>query len=124
MPGGTTAHTLAPSKEALDTPLSPRPLDHEPGSATGLSDDYPDGTRTRWSGPACRTQHAAERMGVRPSGCAVVEDSPYGIAAAVAAGMTPYGFSGSVIPADRLAADGATVFDSMADLPGLVIAQS
>ena len=68
--------------------------------------------------------HAADCMGVPPSRCAVIEDSPYGIAAAVAAGMTPFGFSGSVIPADRLAADGVTVFDSMADLPGLVIAQS
>mgnify|MGYP003134636382 CR=1 FL=1 len=66
---------------------------------------------------------AAERMGVPPTRCAVIEDSPYGIAAAVAAGMTPYGFSGSVIPASRLARDGVTVFDSMADLPGLVIAQ-
>lgn len=67
--------------------------------------------------------HAADRMGVPPSRCAVIEDSPYGIAAAVAADMTPYGFSGSVIPADRLAADGVTVFDSMADLPDLIIAK-
>lgn len=67
--------------------------------------------------------HAADRMGVPPTRCAVIEDSPYGITAAVAAGMTPYGFSGSVIPADRLAADGVTVFDSMADLPDLVITQ-
>ena len=57
MPGGTTAHTLAPSKEALDTPLSTPPLDDEPGSATGLSSDYPHGTPTRRSGPAFRTQH-------------------------------------------------------------------
>jgi len=48
---------LAPSKEALDTPLSPRPLNHEPGSATGLSDDYPHGTHTRRLSPAFRTQH-------------------------------------------------------------------
>lgn len=67
--------------------------------------------------------HAAERMGVPPISCAVIEDSPYGIAAAAAAGMTPYGFSGSVIPAERLASDGVTVFDSMADLADLVIGQ-
>jgi HAD superfamily hydrolase (TIGR01509 family) len=66
---------------------------------------------------------AAARMGVPPMKCAVVEDSPFGIAAAVAAGMKPYGFSGSVIPAARLAADGVTVFDSMSDLPGLLTAQ-
>jgi len=57
VPGGTTARTLAPSKEALDAPLSPPRLRDEPGPATGLSGDYPDGTLTRWSGPAFRTQH-------------------------------------------------------------------
>jgi HAD superfamily hydrolase (TIGR01509 family) len=64
--------------------------------------------------------HAAERMGVAPGRCAVVEDSPYGLTAALAAGMAPFGFSGSVIPADRLAAHGITIFDSMTDLPSLV----
>ena len=67
--------------------------------------------------------HAADCMGVPPNRCAVIEDSPYGIAAAVAAGMRPYGFSGSVIPADRLAVDGITIFHSMSELPDLVIAQ-
>ncbi len=56
-PGGATARTLAPSKEALDAPLSPPPLGDEPGPATGLSGVYPDGTLTRWSGPAFRTHH-------------------------------------------------------------------
>ena len=32
--------------------------------------------------------HAAERIGVEPSRCAVVEDSVYGVRAAVAAEMT------------------------------------
>lgn len=66
--------------------------------------------------------HAADRMGVAPSRCAVVEDSPFGIEAAHAAGMTPFAFSGSVIPVDRLAGDGVTVFDSMSALPSLVAA--
>jgi len=57
VPGGTTARTLAPSKEAFDAPLSPPPLDDEPGPATGLSGVYPDGTLTRWLGPVFRTQH-------------------------------------------------------------------
>ena len=45
-----TAHALAPSKEALDTPLSPPPLNDEPGPATGRSGAYPDGTHTRRPG--------------------------------------------------------------------------
>ncbi len=64
--------------------------------------------------------HAAERMGVDPGRCAVVEDSPYGLAGALAAGMAAFGFAGSVIPADRLALDGVTIFDSMLELPSLV----
>jgi hypothetical protein len=42
-----TARTLAPSEEALDTPLSPPPLDDEPGPATRRSGAYRDGTSTR-----------------------------------------------------------------------------
>jgi HAD superfamily hydrolase (TIGR01509 family) len=38
--------------------------------------------------------HAAERMGVAPRDCAVVEDSLPGIEAAAAAGMTAIGFTG------------------------------
>jgi beta-phosphoglucomutase-like phosphatase (HAD superfamily) len=60
-------------------------------------------------------------MGVHPASCAVVEDSPHGFAAALAAGMVPFGFSGSVVPADRLAVDGVTVFESMAELPSLLV---
>jgi hypothetical protein len=67
VPGGTTARTLAPSKEAFDTPLSPPPLSDEPGPATGLSGDYPDGTCTRRSGPVFRTQHDT-RVGERGTG--------------------------------------------------------
>lgn len=66
--------------------------------------------------------HAAERMSVPPARCAVIEDSPYGVAAAVAAGMTPFGFTGSVIPVERLTAEGVTIFHSMSDLPSLLTA--
>ncbi|MFB7213145.1 HAD family hydrolase [Streptomyces sp. NPDC056255] len=45
---------------------------------------------------------AAERMGVPPERCVVIEDSPLGVEAARAAGMDVYGFT-SMIPADRLA---------------------
>lgn len=62
--------------------------------------------------------HAAERMGVAPERCVVVEDSPLGVEAARAAGMDVYGFT-SMMPADRLV--GVTGhFSDMSQLPGLL----
>jgi HAD superfamily hydrolase (TIGR01509 family) len=60
--------------------------------------------------------HAADRMGVPPAHCVVIEDSVYGVQAAVAAGMTAYGYAGGLTPAPALAADGAVVFGHMHDL--------
>ncbi|MFC9608043.1 HAD family hydrolase [Streptomyces niveus] len=61
--------------------------------------------------------HAAERMGVPPARCVVVEDSPLGVAAARAAGMDVYAFT-AMTPAEKL--PGATAyFASMAELPEL-----
>ncbi|MFJ8646342.1 HAD family hydrolase [Streptomyces sp. NPDC093546] len=64
--------------------------------------------------------HAAATMGVPPSRCAVVEDSPYGVAAARAAGMRAFGYCGGLTRADRLAGDGVVVFDDMRELVGLL----
>ncbi|MFI8201097.1 HAD family hydrolase [Streptomyces sp. NPDC085942] len=62
--------------------------------------------------------YAAERMGVAPERCVVIEDSPLGVEAARAAGMDVYGFT-SMMPADRLM--GVTGhFSDMSQLPGLL----
>jgi HAD superfamily hydrolase (TIGR01509 family) len=62
--------------------------------------------------------HAAERMGVPVERCAVVEDSPLGVRAAVAAGMDVYGFT-AMTPPERLA--GATgLFGEMGELLDLL----
>ena len=63
---------------------------------------------------------AASRMGVEPHRCAVVEDSPFGLVAALEAGMSAFGFTGSVMPSQMLALDGVTRFGSMSALPRLV----
>jgi HAD superfamily hydrolase (TIGR01509 family) len=62
---------------------------------------------------------AARALGHAPADCAVIEDSPTGARAAAAAGIPCFGFA----PHDdgaALAAEGATLFRSMADLPGLL----
>lgn len=62
---------------------------------------------------------AARALGQHPSDCVVIEDSPTGASAAAAAGIPCFGYA----PHDdgaALAAEGATLFRSMSDLPRLL----
>ena len=68
--------------------------------------------------------HAAKRMGVDPTACVVVEDSPYGVEAARAAGMRAFGFAGGLTRAERLEGPATIVFTDMRDLPGLIAEQT
>jgi HAD superfamily hydrolase (TIGR01509 family) len=64
--------------------------------------------------------YAAAQSGVAPSACAVIEDTPTGVTAGVAAGMTVYGYCAHT-PGGRLIEAGAHhTFDRMIDLPGLL----
>lgn len=64
--------------------------------------------------------HAADRMGVEPAACAVVEDSLYGVEAARAAGMSVFGYAGGVTSGWKLEGPNTLVFDDMRRLPRLL----
>ncbi len=66
---------------------------------------------------------AAESMGVAPARCAVVEDSPSGVTAGLAEGMTVFAFAGGVASAEQLSIEGAVVFQEMLDLPAKLRAE-
>jgi len=69
--------------------------------------------------------HAAATLEAQPGDCVVIEDSLPGVQAAVAAGMTVFGFTGGSHirdgHADRLREIGVNrIFESMAELPALL----
>jgi HAD superfamily hydrolase (TIGR01509 family) len=63
--------------------------------------------------------HAARNIGVAPGRCAVVEDSPSGVAAAVAAGIRALGYSADS-DEEALLGAGAEALRSLAELPGVL----
>ena len=63
--------------------------------------------------------YAADRMRARAGRCVVVEDSPRGVRAGVAAGMTVLGYAERSAPSE-LEAEGARSFERMSELPGLL----
>jgi HAD superfamily hydrolase (TIGR01509 family) len=64
--------------------------------------------------------HAARQQGKAPAACAVIEDTPTGVRAGVAAGMTVFGYC-ALTPKHRLIEAGAhQTFERMRDLPELL----
>jgi HAD superfamily hydrolase (TIGR01509 family) len=64
--------------------------------------------------------HAAAAMGVEPAACAVVEDTPSGVTAAVAAGMHAIGYTADS-DEQALSDAGAEPLRSLAELPRLLL---
>ena len=90
----------------------------QPASSAGTGDRIFSATEVEHGKPAPDLfLHAATTLGWEPADCAVVEDSRAGVEAALAAGMTPFGYA-AVTPAAQL--DGALVFTDMAELPALL----
>jgi HAD superfamily hydrolase (TIGR01509 family) len=63
--------------------------------------------------------YAAQKSSVASHHCVVIEDSPTGARAAMAAGMKVYGYAARN-SANKLETAGAKVFKNMKDLPGLL----
>ncbi len=92
---------------------------------TGLSELFPESARfSAHTVPRGKPHpdlflHAARAMGHEPSGCVVIEDSPSGVTAAVAAGMRCLGYSADS-DEQALRQAGAEPFGALDELPGLL----
>ncbi len=66
--------------------------------------------------------YAADKMGVVPASCVVIEDSLPGVQAGIAAGMKVFGYV-ALSSADDLVKAGATTFTDMRQLPDLLLTE-
>ena len=89
---------------------------------TGLSHLFPEDARFS-AGQVRRGKpfpdlflHAARAMGAQPSGCIVIEDTPSGVKAAVAAGMRVLGYGADSDP-QALSDAGGEIVMSLAEVP-------
>jgi HAD superfamily hydrolase (TIGR01509 family) len=65
--------------------------------------------------------HAAAKMGAQPARCAVIEDTPTGVRAGIAAGMRVLAYAAAPhAQRDALAREGARLFHDMSQVPALL----
>ncbi|QEL56957.1 HAD family hydrolase [Chromobacterium paludis] len=62
--------------------------------------------------------HASRSLGVAPARCLVIEDTPTGVRAGAAAGMTVWGYAALTPRENLMSAGAAATFVDMAELPG------
>lgn len=119
-PGIPTALTALPQQKSVASSAPRAKIEHAL-SLTGLVEffaghiysSYEVGS---WKPDPALFLHAASKMGVAPSSCVVIEDSPVGVEAALRAGMHVLEFKGNAVAQ----ADRHRTFASMSELPTLV----
>lgn len=73
----------------------------------------------RWKPDPTLYVHAAREMGFAREDCVVIEDSHHGVEAAIAAGITVFGYAGRT-PKAKLERPGVATFEDMRQLPSLL----
>jgi ketosteroid isomerase-like protein len=104
---------------------APRPRVELALQITGLASVFEDRVFTAAMVPRSKPHpdvflYAAARMGAEPTRCVVIEDSPSGIRAAVAAGMRVLGYAADEDAAALERAGAQRTFHAMSELPALL----